>query len=89
MNFSTNCGCSVSRIHFGFGSVRDYLTNRYHFVQVDDSYSDCLHVLSGVPQGIILGPLLLLVYINDIPLKIPLVFTYIFAETLRFILKRR
>ena len=46
---------------------RSYLSDRYQRVALDGTLSDWLPVTSGVTQGSILGPLLFLVYINDMP----------------------
>ena len=46
---------------------RHFLTNRQQRVGIRGTYSNWSAVTSGVPQGTILGPILFLIYVNDIP----------------------
>ena len=46
--------------------ISSFLSNRLQHVIVDGCISEANDVLSGVPQGTVLGPLFFLMYINDI-----------------------
>ena len=62
-----------------FHFFESYLTGRTQFVKLNDIHSSIVNVTFGVPQGSILGPLLFLIFINDLP-QVSKFFIRLFAD---------
>ena len=71
--------------HYGIRGVAldwfcSYLSNRKQYVSVNGHISETLQIRCGVPQGSVLGPLLFLIYINDLPTVNKCLTFYLFAD---------
>ena len=71
--------------HYGFRGVvnqwfKSYLSNRYQRVKIGNTLSDECKIEYGVPQGSVLGPILFLLYINDIQYSSEILKFHLFAD---------
>lgn len=64
--------------------IESYLTNRQQITNCNGSMSSMLNVIAGVPQGSILGPLLFILYVNDISSYMKMVNTIQYADDTTF-----
>ena len=61
-----------------------YLSNRLQYVCYNNTKSSITQISCGVPQGSILGPLLFIIYINDLPQVSKLFDCFLFADDTNF-----
>lgn len=60
--------------------LQSYLTDRSQQVSIDANLSEIAHIVSGVPQGSVLGPLLFTLFINDLPSVLKYCSIHMFAD---------
>ena len=80
--------------HYGIRGItndwfKSYLTNRQQYVTINDHSSELLDMKYGVPQGSVLGPLLFLIYINDLHKAIKYSTVRHFADDTNLLIKSR
>ena len=85
----------VNKLHFyglrgtALNWFKSYLSNRQQCVLCNGTASTRLPVTCGVPQGSILGPILFLLYVNDIATVSPVLHLILFADDINIFMSHR
>ena len=69
--------------------IKEFITGRSQEVIVDREKSQTVKVISGVPQGTVLGPILFIIFINDLEIALKYSLLLVFADDSKFTKKIR